>query len=75
MSFIEELTFSLTQTHDKQIIPLRLNNPYFEREFVLECIKEVERLLIRDKLGSKPNALEQLALTLLCDSAGIQTTV
>ena len=74
MSFTEELTFSLTQTHDKQIIPLCLNNHYFEREFVLECIEEVGKLLVRKRVGEQPNALEKLALALLCDSAGIPTS-
>jgi hypothetical protein len=42
-------------------------------EFIEKCIAELERMPVRSALGEPPTALEQLAYTLLCDSAYIKT--
>ena len=52
-----------------QRLRLKGNGLWVAREFVSECITELERVSIREAAGEAPNALERLAYRLLVESA------
>lgn len=72
LTIVERLRNELRPRGSLQVVPLHLTNRFFNKEFVDQCIDEVERIeTIRAALGDTPSALERLALILLCDSAYI----
>ena len=75
LTLVERLRNELRQRGTLPVVPLHLTNRFFNKEFIDQCINEVERIeTIRAALGDTPNALERLALILLCDSAYIDAT-
>ena len=74
LTIIERLRNELVPRGTLPVVPLHLTNRFFNKEFIDQCINEVERIeTYRAALGDKPNCLERLALILLCDSAYIDT--
>ena len=60
------------QLDQYKIIPLHFNNKYFDRDFIENCIKDIEKLNISVEIGlHEPTHLERLAIIVLCDSAYI----
>ena len=45
---------------------------YYDYNFILDCIRDMERIATRISLGDVPNNLERLACMLLCESAYIK---
>ena len=45
---------------------------YYDYNFILDCIGDIERIPTRIILGDVPNNLEKLACMLLCESAYIK---
>lgn len=53
------------------VVCLRLNDRFFDKDFIHGCIDELDKMPIRAALGEPPTNLEKLAFMLLCDSAYI----
>ena len=68
---IEDLRNRLQPGGTLNVVNLQIRERYFDKEFVDACINQIQKLNIKLMLGGKINALEQLAIMLLCDSAYI----
>lgn len=75
MTVIERMRNALQPGGTAPVVGLHLNNRFFNKDFVDQCIDELERVAVRAQLGEMPNPLERLAYTLLCDSAYIKNSV
>lgn len=72
MTITERMRNNLRPGGTAPIVGLHLNNRFFNKEFIDQCIDELDRVALRAQLGEMPNPLEKLAYTLLCDSAYIE---
>ncbi len=72
MGIIEIMRERLQPGGTAPVVGLHLNNRFFNEDFIVQCIDELEKMAIRAQLGEMPNPLEKLAYTLLCDSAYIE---
>lgn len=72
LSVIERMRNNLRPRGTAPVVGLQLNNRFFNKEFIDQCVDELEKVALRAQLGEMPNPLEKLAYTLLCDSAYIE---
>lgn len=72
MGIVELMRVRLQPGGTAPVVGLHLNNRFFNKEFIDQCIDELERVANRAMVGEMPNPLEKLAYTLLCDSAYIE---
>jgi len=72
MGIVELMRERLQPSGTAPIVGLHLNNRFFNKEFIDQCIDELEKVALRAQLADMPNPLEKLAYTLLCDSAYIE---
>lgn len=70
---IQQMRNNLQPGGTAPIVGLYLHNRFFNKEFIDQCIDELEKVALRAQLGELPNPLEKLAYTLLADSAGVPT--
>lgn len=72
MTLIERMRNNLQPRGTAPVVGLQLNNRFFNKDFIDQCIDELEKVTNRAMVGELPNPLEKLAYTLLCDSAYIE---
>lgn len=72
MSITERMRHYLQPQGTAPVVGLHLSNRFFNHDFVVKCIEELERMPSRALVGEGPSNLEKLAYTLLCDSAYIE---
>jgi hypothetical protein len=75
LSITERMRHYLQPKGTAPVVQLHLaDHGMFKHDFIEACIDELDKMHIRVALGQPPTKLEQLAYSLLCDSAYIDTT-
>lgn len=72
MSIPDRMRAVLQPKGTAPVVGLHLNDRFFHKDFIYNCIEELERMPLKAALGEKPSNLEKLAYMLLCDSAYIE---
>lgn len=74
VDIVETLRERLQPAGSSKIVGLRLDNRFFNYDFIVSCVDELEKVANRAIIIGEPaNPLEKLAYILLCDSASIKT--
>lgn len=73
VDIIEQLRNKLQPQGTSPVVGLRLENRFFNHNFIVSCIDELEKVTYRAVfLEEQVTPLEKLAYILLCDSASIK---
>ena len=71
MSLSEQLRVRLAPAGTLNVSRIHMS-AYYDYNFILDCIRDIERIATRISLGDVPNNLERLTCMLLCESAYIK---